>query len=200
MTTTERGTRAQQKDRTREDIRAAALDLFERQGFGRTTIDEIVAAASVGRRTFFRYFSCKEALLFSEGVYTGLPADLEDELSNGVPPVRALLAALDSDAYGSSDPDEITVRRRRLRIELLRTEPSVGEFYRAEIARIASAVTDTLRRHPASAAVPMLPELVGGFLSTMVLEHLESGETHHFSVDVKKWRTAVRALEASFDG
>ena len=48
--------RAEQKDRTREDIRAAALDLFESRGLEGTTIDDIAAEASIGRRTFFRYF------------------------------------------------------------------------------------------------------------------------------------------------
>ncbi|MDQ0647063.1 hypothetical protein QFZ53_001259 [Microbacterium natoriense] len=44
-----------------------------------------------------------------------------------------------------------------------------------------------------------LPELVGGLIQTMTLTHIENGETHHFSVDAEAWRTALRALEHSFD-
>lgn len=45
-------------------ISEAAFDLFQRQGFRETTIDQIAEAASVGRRTFFHHFASKEAVLF----------------------------------------------------------------------------------------------------------------------------------------
>ena len=49
---------------TRTRIAAAALDLFVSRGFAETTIDQIAAAAGVGRRTIFRHFATKEAILF----------------------------------------------------------------------------------------------------------------------------------------
>ncbi len=36
-----------------------AFELFDRQGFEQTTVDDIAAAAGIGRRTFFRYFGSK---------------------------------------------------------------------------------------------------------------------------------------------
>ncbi|HET9896905.1 MAG TPA: mycofactocin system transcriptional regulator [Streptosporangiaceae bacterium] len=41
------------------ELERVAFDLFERQGFEQTTIDDIAAAAGIGRRTFFRYFGSK---------------------------------------------------------------------------------------------------------------------------------------------
>lgn len=58
--------REQRKARTRADLAAAALDLFAQQGFTAVTMTEIAAAAGVGERTLYRYFSDKEELLFTE--------------------------------------------------------------------------------------------------------------------------------------
>lgn len=67
MTTpTTSGLRELKKKRTREAIRSAALELFERQGYAATTIDQIAAAAEVSPATFFRYFRTKEALVVSD--------------------------------------------------------------------------------------------------------------------------------------
>jgi mycofactocin system transcriptional regulator len=51
---------------THEKIVKAALELFSRQGFSRTTVDEIAAAAGVGRRTIFRYFPSKNDIVMSD--------------------------------------------------------------------------------------------------------------------------------------
>ncbi len=41
------------RDKRRTRIRDAAFELFERQGFEATTIDQIAALADVGKGTFF---------------------------------------------------------------------------------------------------------------------------------------------------
>lgn len=48
---------------TRRRIAETALELFQRQGYADTTIDQIASAADVGRRTIFRHFPTKEAIL-----------------------------------------------------------------------------------------------------------------------------------------
>jgi AcrR family transcriptional regulator len=49
---------------TRQRIAETALDLFTSQGYAETTIDQIAAAAGVSRRTVFRHFPTKEAMVF----------------------------------------------------------------------------------------------------------------------------------------
>ncbi|GEM_PF-2605007 len=56
--------RDRRANETRARIAEVALDLFVRQGYAETTIDQIAAAAHVGRRTVFRHFASKEAMLF----------------------------------------------------------------------------------------------------------------------------------------
>jgi AcrR family transcriptional regulator len=47
-------------------IQAAAMQLFNEQGFEATTIDQIAHAAGVSRATFFNYFPSKEAVVFEQ--------------------------------------------------------------------------------------------------------------------------------------
>ena len=56
--------RERKKDQTREALARAAFRLFRDKGYEATTVAEIARAANVSRRTFFRYFSTKDALLF----------------------------------------------------------------------------------------------------------------------------------------
>ena len=47
----------------RDQLSEAALRLLARQGYEETTVEQIVAAAGVSRRTFFRYFKSKEDVI-----------------------------------------------------------------------------------------------------------------------------------------
>jgi TetR/AcrR family transcriptional regulator, regulator of mycofactocin system len=51
---------------SRRELELIALRLFSGQGFDSTTIDQISAEAGVSKRTFFRYFSSKASVLWSE--------------------------------------------------------------------------------------------------------------------------------------
>ncbi|MBQ0851646.1 TetR family transcriptional regulator [Streptomyces sp. NPDC057621] len=50
----------------RESLVAAAFHLFVERGYEQTTVDDIVALAGVGRRSFFRYFPSKEDVVFPD--------------------------------------------------------------------------------------------------------------------------------------
>jgi AcrR family transcriptional regulator len=47
----------------RDQLSESALRLLARQGYEETTVEQIVAAAGVSRRTFFRYFKSKEDVI-----------------------------------------------------------------------------------------------------------------------------------------
>ncbi|MFF8594680.1 TetR family transcriptional regulator [Streptomyces sp. NPDC015220] len=50
----------------RDALAAAAFRLFLERGYEQTTVDDIVALAGVGRRSFFRYFPSKEDVVFPD--------------------------------------------------------------------------------------------------------------------------------------
>src|SRR5580693_1862998 len=56
------GKREQNKERTRQRILRAALQLFKEKGLGRTTTKEISKKSGIAEGTLFNYFKTKEDL------------------------------------------------------------------------------------------------------------------------------------------
>jgi AcrR family transcriptional regulator len=89
------GLRERKKQRTRQALVDAGLDLFIRQGFEHTTIDEIVNVCDVSRRTFFRYFASKEDVFTAESDdRRAAMIDLLIQRPGAEPPWRSVRAAI----------------------------------------------------------------------------------------------------------
>ncbi|MFJ7726822.1 TetR/AcrR family transcriptional regulator [Neobacillus sp. NPDC097160] len=56
--------REQNKEYTRKLLMEAAMDLFKKQEYQKTKIEEITKAAGVSKPTFFAYFKSKEQILY----------------------------------------------------------------------------------------------------------------------------------------
>ncbi len=87
--------RAIKKAETRDLLIRAAGELFSKNGFEGTTVDDVVALAGVSQRTFFRYFASKMDVAFPhhESRLGRLNALIEQHFTPDNP-VRSLQAAL----------------------------------------------------------------------------------------------------------
>ncbi len=84
--------------RTRARLLEGAEKALGRQGLRTATVEDVVRAAGVSRRTFYQYFRDKEDIL--SAVYDGVVADLHERVHAAVDaaegPVARLFAALDA--------------------------------------------------------------------------------------------------------
>jgi AcrR family transcriptional regulator len=118
--------RDRKRARTRQALVDAAIDLFDRDGYERTTIADIAAAAEVGTRTFFNYFASKEELLFPESD-ARVRATIEAIAARGPDegPTDVLLRALRTVGAAGSVGDDMAGGLAELRLRLIRTVPAV---------------------------------------------------------------------------
>src|SRR5690606_39793013 len=94
-----------------------AFELFARQGFDETTVDDIAAAAGIARRTFFRYFASKNDLVWGdfEGQLRRLRT-LLDETDPRTPTMDAVRRAVVE--FNRFDPREVPWHRQRMALIL----------------------------------------------------------------------------------
>jgi mycofactocin system transcriptional regulator len=102
---------------SRAELEQAAFALFAVRGFDATTVDEIAAAAGIGRRTFFRYFPSKNDIPWGA---------FEDELERmrvrlkacppEVPLADAIRVALID--FNRVAPEQVPLHRRRMELIL----------------------------------------------------------------------------------
>ncbi|HWK78015.1 TetR/AcrR family transcriptional regulator [Microbacterium sp.] len=120
---------------------AAALDLFQSQGFDQTSVEQIAKAAGVSRSTFFRQFGGKEDVVFAD--HEVLLGELRDFLAEGHPDpweavCRASQHVFDHFAH---DPD-----LARLRYQVVRQVPALREREIVTVFRYERLFDDYLRR------------------------------------------------------
>jgi mycofactocin system transcriptional regulator len=102
---------------SRAELEQTAFALFTARGFDATTVDEIAAAAGIGRRTFFRYFPSKNDIPWGA---------FEDELERmrvrlkacppEVPLMDAIRVALID--FNRVTPAQVPFHRRRMELIL----------------------------------------------------------------------------------
>jgi TetR/AcrR family transcriptional regulator, regulator of mycofactocin system len=106
---------------TPDHITDVAIELFTARGFAEVSVDDVAAAAGIARRTLFRYYASKNAILWGDfDAHLGHLQQLLDNLDPRVPLGKALRAALL--AFNTFDECETARHRQRMRVILQTAE------------------------------------------------------------------------------
>lgn len=105
------GLRERKKAKTRAAIQDAALELFRRQGYHATTIEQIAELAEVSQSTFFRYFPTKEDTVLHDRYDPVLLAELRSQPAE-LAPIAAVRRTMRS-VLGALPADELARERQR---------------------------------------------------------------------------------------
>lgn len=121
-------------------LERAALELFEAQGFERTSVAQIARTAGLTERSFYRYFADKREVLFAgDALEAHLVAQVE-AADQALTPIEALLTALGT-------ADEVFPSRAFLlrRVKVIAASPALAERDLIKLADIADALARTLQ-------------------------------------------------------
>jgi AcrR family transcriptional regulator len=159
-----------------DELTRAALDLLARKGFDAVTVDDIVGAAGVSKRTFFRYFASKEDVVvqFLGEMGTGMRAALAERPAQE-PPSVALRHTVWSAVDACAGHGEQTLRVIRL---ILGTPALLARFLERQ-AQWRDALAEELARRLGLGPAGLYPQLAAGAALTAfdtVLQRWSAGE------------------------
>lgn len=129
-------------------VQAAAIDLFEVQGYGLTTVEAVAARCGVSASTIYRHFGSKEHLV----LWDERDDVIDDELSRRLVDQDPLEAIRDAaiTAFAHRDDPQLFLRRLRL----VYAEPDIWAAAalqdRLDRADLASAIASAAGRRSVS--------------------------------------------------
>lgn len=115
--------RTTSRDRTRDQLRRTAFELFRERGYDETSVDDIAARAGVGRTTFFRTFRSKEQVIFPD--HESILARIEERLSSASPDGMLLAVSEAARLVLATYVEEAGLARARY--ELTRSVPTLRD-------------------------------------------------------------------------
>lgn len=178
---------------SRAALEHVAFDLFDRNGFDQTTVDDIAGAAGIGRRTFFRYFASKNDVPW--GDFDAELARLRLRLRAappGLPLIDALRASIVD--FNRVAPEHLAQHRRRmaliLRVPALQAHSTLR--YAAWRQVIADFVAERTGQRPDALFPQAVAHAMLGVAVAAYEQWLDSGEELSDLLDA-----AVRSLAAA---
>lgn len=158
-----------------DEVLDAALELFTRQGFARTTVEQIARQAGLSKAAVYLYFPSKQALLAGlvrRAVAPVADLALERFATFRGDPRPLIRQVLQLAAANLADPKVIAVPALILREAV--TAPEIAQVYRAELLdKVMPAMIGLLRQGVAGGHIRAVdPELTIRSLIGPIVAHL----------------------------
>ena len=139
-------------------LTAAAITLFDEQGYDATTVAEIAERAGLTKRTFFRHFADKREVLFSGS------EELEGRWVEAVasaPPDTTPLAAVTAGFDALAEMFEERHAFARVRAQIVAANPELQERELIKLQRLAAGLAEALRARGISSNEAILASQAG---------------------------------------
>ncbi|MGI5460300.1 mycofactocin system transcriptional regulator [Streptomyces sp. CA-249302] len=143
---------------SRSELERHALRLFAERGFDEVTVEDIAAAAGIGRRTFFRYYRSKNDAVW--GDFTGELRRMREVL-DGHPPETPMMDALREAIVDFNRLDAAQIPWHRLRMRLILEVPTLQAHSTLMYAEWRAVVAEFAARRLGQAADALLPQVIG---------------------------------------
>ncbi|MGW6898956.1 mycofactocin system transcriptional regulator [Streptomyces sp. NPDC054919] len=143
---------------SREQLERLAFELFARDGFEATTIDDIAAAAGIARRTFFRYHASKNDLVWGD-----FDRQLErlGDLLAACPQTQPMMDALRETVVSFNRFDFREVPWHRRRMELILRVPTLQADSTLRFTAWRTLVSEFVAHRTGRPSGALLPRQVG---------------------------------------
>jgi len=202
--------RERRKFEVRTRIYSAARELFAKQGFEATTVDEIAEVADVAPATFFNHFQNKQAIvtLMTGEVVEHLHAIIVESLVGPGPSLERLSRFV---ARAAQDISESRGAARETLLELMRLDatpdgphPYLERLFEPFVDLIAEGQRDHEIRNDHDAS--FLSQMTVGMLNSAITSWLANpdypveaglGETADFAIDTLRRRSTDAGIELS---
>ncbi len=176
-------------------LAAAALDLFEENGYENTTVIDIAERAGLTKSTFFRHFPDKREVLFGRGTVAGLLTEGIASAPSAAGPLDVVAHALDTlgQTFFTADRREFSRRRQAV----LNAHTELREREALKRIDLTTSMVEALNRR----GIPSLNARVAAKLGTLAWEiafdqWIGTDNEEGFGPLARQALTEVRAAEA----
>lgn len=155
---------------TRDEITAVAMTLFAQHGFDEVSVDDIAAAAGIARRTVFRYYSSKNAIVWGDfDSHLGVMRTLLEETADTVDTSTALRQAVLT--FNDFPVDETP--RHRMRMRMILEVPALQAYSMLMYTGWRDVIAQFVARRSGTDPGSLLPQTVAWTLLGVALAAYE---------------------------
>lgn len=161
-------------ERTRAAIAAAALDLFEQQGYEATTMEQIAEAAEVAPTTLYRYFPTKDSTLVAQVLPGAVSFASHLRARPANEPLDIALGCMLHERLTEFDRRADEILRLRRQIDVVpAARARVWDAFYQEVSMLEDAIAERSGVDASETAVQLTAELVV-LVCQMALDRMRS--------------------------